>query len=93
MVIFMDLMAPFQCFTPKFHLIFHSLAETGEKGNPWHYSSWFDEHLNKTVKQCCKYASQITFEKTVLLKTREVLRAEPTCKQRRQKAFESQNSN
>lgn len=92
MVIFMELMKPFESFTPKFHLVFHALEETAEKGNPWHYSSWFDEHLNKCVKQCCKHASQITFNETVLMKTLEVLRAEPTCKKRRQEAFRSQAS-
>jgi hypothetical protein len=74
MQIHMDLMRPFECFVPKHHLIFHAICGTEESGNPWKYSTWMDESLNKTLKGCCKHASQITFETTILMKMNEVLK-------------------
>ena len=79
MVIFVDLMRVFEAYVPKFHLVFHALSETGTKGNPWFYSSWLDEALNKQLKGCCRNASAQTFDETVLLKMCEVLKEEVSC--------------
>jgi hypothetical protein len=78
MLLHMELMRPFDVFLPKHHIILHALAEANEKGNPWFYGSWLDESLNKLLKGCCRGASQLTFEETVLAKVSELLKEEPT---------------
>ena len=88
MILHMHLMEEFECFVPKHHVIFHALLETPEKGNPWKYSAWLDEALNKTLKNCCRKASQLTFEEVVLSKTTEVLKSEPSCLRSRKRAID-----
>ena len=66
-------MKPYECYVPKHHMMIHPMQEAVEKGNPWYYSSWLDESLNKTLKAACKNASQATFEETVLMKMTELL--------------------
>ena len=68
------LMQPYDVYTPKHHLMWHVLIRMGYQGNPSFYSNWVDEDLNKKLKACCRNVSQSTFESTVLLKMREVLR-------------------
>ena len=89
MKIVMELIRLFDVYVPKFHIVWHALAETGEKGNPWFYSSWKDESLNKLVKVNCRYASQHCFEEVVLNKTREALKPEPSSASARKRASES----
>ena len=61
------LMAPLDCYVPKHHIVFHLLADVGRKGNPrFCYAKWLDEALNQTLKGAGKYASQRTFECSVL---------------------------
>ena len=71
----MALMVPFECFTPKHHILYHLLVKTGVQGNPLAYSTWLDESLNKTLKQACKNASAATFYPSVLLRMRDLLKA------------------
>ena len=73
MKIHMQIMRPWDQFVPKHHVIFHALQQTMEKGNPWFYSSWLNESLNKQLKHACKDLSQATFETTLLIKMREIL--------------------
>ena len=73
MKIHIQIMRPWECFVPKHHVIFHPLQQTMEKGNPWFYSSWYDEGLNKNLKGTCRNASQLTFESTLLTKMKELL--------------------
>jgi hypothetical protein len=68
------LMVPFESYTPKYHLMFHLLYQSRFHGNPTYYATWLDESLNKTLKAACKHASHMTFEGSVLLKMRELLR-------------------
>ena len=74
MSITMELLRPPDIFTPKFHVIFHALSQTGTLGNPGYYACWLDESLNKALKACCRHASQATFEEVVLHKTKETLK-------------------
>ena len=67
------LMAPLDCYVPKHHIVFHLLADVGRKGNPRFYATWLDEALNKTLKAACKYASQRTFECSVLFRMWDLL--------------------
>ena len=78
MLLHLELERPFEVFVPKHHVILHALGESNDKGNPRAYSSWLDESLNKTLKGCCRDASQITFEEMVLNKVSEILKDEPT---------------
>jgi len=74
----MALMVPFDCFTPKHHIMFHLLAKSGFQGSPMLYATWLDESLNKLLKQGCKNAGSATFYPSVLLKMRDLLKARPT---------------
>ena len=51
---------------PKRHAISHMIIGTPFFGNPKYFACWFDETLNKTLKECCRLRSQQTFESTVL---------------------------
>ena len=70
----MALMVPFDCFVPKHHIVFHLLRNVGFQGNPLVYATWLDESLNKSLKAACKNASPATFEQSVLMKMRELLK-------------------
>jgi hypothetical protein len=59
---------------PKVHFCFHLIHRVQEQGNPRAYATWADESLNKTLKACCRNASQLTWEITVLRKMQHVLR-------------------
>jgi hypothetical protein len=67
------LMAAFDCFVPKHHIVIHLLRNTGFQGNPLRYSTWLDESLNKLLKAACKHASSATLYRSVLLKMRDLL--------------------
>ncbi len=66
-------MAPYKVYTPKFHVMMHCLFNSRRQGNPTVYSNWMDETLNKSLKATCKFASQATFEASVLLKMSTIL--------------------
>lgn len=74
---FLGLMAPFEVFVPKFHVMLHMLANQRFQGNPLVYSNWEDETLNKTLKAACKFVSQSTFEVSVLLRMQTILGRSP----------------
>ena len=61
---------------PKRHLIFHMLERLEDFGNPEWYSNWYDEHLNKLLKNACRCVSQATFETSILQNMRYLLREE-----------------
>ena len=86
MLLHMELMRPLEVYIPNHHDIFHALAEANEKGNPWMYGAWLDESLNKLLKGCCRNASQLTFEETVLAKASELLKVESYCVRKRSHA-------
>ena len=70
----MQLMAPEDAFTPKHHIMMHLLVNTRDLGNPLLYATWRDEALNKTLKLACRETSRTGFERTLLLRMREILR-------------------
>ena len=74
----MSVMEPYACFVPKHHLAFHLVAKMPLHGNPRLYATWLDESLNKKLKACCRYASQVTFEQTVLVRMAELLKPDRT---------------
>ena len=51
---------------PKRHAVSHMVVGAIHFGNPHHYACWFDEALNKILKECCRLRSQKTFEQSVL---------------------------
>ena len=63
------LMRPFMHMVPKHHIWCHFIQRCGVQGNPWKMANFLNESLNKNLKACCKNASQLTFESTVLWKT------------------------
>jgi hypothetical protein len=70
---FVALVESDDCFVPKHHIMFHVLDKTAFQGNPTLYSTWLDEALNKVLKSACRTTSQITFERSVLFRMREIL--------------------
>ena len=70
----MALMRTYEVFTPKHHIIFHMLKKMDYQGNPALYATWLDESLNKMLKKSCKETSQMTFEITILMRMRRVLK-------------------
>ena len=67
------LMAPFDCYVPKHHLVYHLLKKVAYHGSPSFYATWQDESLNTTLKASCRLVSQPTFERSVLIRMRELL--------------------
>jgi hypothetical protein len=59
--------------TPKFHIVFHLIFDISFFGNPSLYATWYDEALNKLLKSTCRQTSQSTFERSVLIRMRELL--------------------
>ena len=82
MKIHMHLMEQWDEFQPKHHVIFHPLQETMEKGNPWFYSAWLDESLNKILKAASGNASNLQFDRTVLLRMKELMKSRTGIKRR-----------
>jgi hypothetical protein len=62
--------------TPKRHLVVHLLHEISWFGNPSAYSCFYDEWLNKMLKEYLRTVSQATFEPFVLLRMRDGLSKE-----------------
>ena len=70
----MILMAVFDIFVPKHHMVYHLLSNMSYHGNPKEYDTWLSEALNKVLKGACRGASQATFEQTVLVRMHHLLR-------------------
>ena len=68
------LMAPFDVYTPKHHLLFHLVHGSSFHGNPRVYANWEDESLNRLLKATCRNVSQVSFDASVLARMRELLR-------------------
>ena len=64
----MSLMAPYDIFIPKHHLMFHLVLRSGEMGNPWFYHTFLDEAMNKTLKAVSRNCHQLTFESSAIIK-------------------------
>ena len=79
----MALMQPFECFVPKHRRMFHLIYNVRYQGNPGYCSTWAYEGLNKTLEAATKFASQLNFERGVLLRMRELLAKDATRKRGR----------
>lgn len=60
--------------TPKRHMMAHLLERQRIQGNPRQYANWLDESLNSELKSACRNTSQVTFERSVLLRMAHFLR-------------------
>ena len=72
----MAMVAFFECYKPKHHAFFHLLKNQSLHGNPRRYANWLGEDNNKVLTASCRNLSQLTSERTVLVKMRENLRAQ-----------------
>ena len=60
---------------PKRHVIVHILERMPDLGNPKEYANWFDESLNKDLKQCCRKTTAFEhFEESLYIRMKEWLR-------------------
>ena len=69
------LMTPLNSFIPKHHEVYHLLRNEAVHGNPTLYSNWLDESLNHTLKLAARNVSQLTFDRSLLLRMQQVLRS------------------
>ena len=79
---YISLMEPDDILTPKNHLVWHMLSRIAFQGNPRFYGTWRDEGLNKTLKKSCRETSQATFERSILMRMRLILRDSFVCRKR-----------
>ena len=66
---------PFAWELPKHHLWIHMVHRAIKTGNPRLVDNFLNESLNKLLKSTCRYASQITFERSVLCKMKGAMRS------------------
>jgi hypothetical protein len=66
---------------PKRHVIFHLMEQLEFLGNPRFYNVWYDEAVNKLLKDACREISQATFEHSLLVRMPELLRE--ACRKRK----------
>ena len=53
---------------PKDHLMAHLTHRAVALGNPWRYTTFLDESLNKELKRVLRLCHQATFESTAFVK-------------------------
>ena len=70
----LNLIAPFDIFLPKHHLMLHVNHRAILQGNPWMYTTFLDESLNKELKKCLRLCHQSTFEDTAFVRVDQVLK-------------------
>ena len=58
---------------PKHHLMFHINHRSPYFGNPWFYTTFLDEGLNKNLKKMLRNCHQMTFETLALCRAPEML--------------------
>ena len=59
---------------PKRHVILHMLERLPDLGNTKAYANWLNETYNKHMKLACRTVSQFTFEASLYLRMREIMR-------------------
>ena len=52
---------------PKDHLMVHLTHRAVALGNPWRYTTFLDESLNKELKRVLRLCHQATFESTAFV--------------------------
>ncbi len=70
-------------FQAKHHLLFHLLAKSEWCGNPTLYATWLSEAYNKKMKAATRNTSQATFERSLLLRMRTLLKSPGVPQKRR----------
>ena len=65
-------MTPVAVFTPTFHAVYHFLANQSQFGNPSYHWNFSDEEANRSLTAAAKTCSQLCFERTLLLRLREL---------------------
>ena len=68
-----NIMKTFTGMLPKHHMLVHAVRRVPFLGNPALYWNFYDEGLNKVLKQCCRNACQHMFEPLVFEKLRQTL--------------------
>ena len=58
---------------PKTHLMVHVNHRARRQGNPWRYTTFLDESLNKELKKVLRNCNQANFETLAMFKIRAVL--------------------
>ena len=53
---------------PEDHLMVHPTHRAVALGNPWRYTTFLDESLNKELKRVLRLCHQATFESTAFVK-------------------------
>jgi hypothetical protein len=56
------------------HIMFHLILRACFLGNPWAYHTFWDESLNKQLKQVCRLCHQANFDAVAIIKGTEVLK-------------------
>ena len=59
--------------TPKSHLMVHVIQRTLLQGNPWNFTTFEDESLNKQLKKVLRCCHQMQFEVMCYTKLDKVL--------------------
>ena len=73
---FMELTLEFGVETPKTHLMCHVSDRARSHGNPWLYTTFYDESLNKELKKVLRLVHQANFEAIGLQKVVSVFLAQ-----------------
>jgi hypothetical protein len=55
-------------YVPKHHLMVHCNHRIGLQGNPWRFTTFLDESMNKELKRVLRLCHQATFETTAMVK-------------------------
>ena len=64
----MRLMQDFDVHLPKHHLMVHVTHRARLQGNPWRYTTFLDESLNKELKKVLRLCHQANFETMAMVK-------------------------
>ena len=69
----MVIIREFDLFIPKHHLMVHVNDRAPFHGNPWKYTTFLDESLNKDLKKCLRLCHQANFEAMAFTKVEAVM--------------------
>ena len=67
------LVEPFEIDLPKNHLLYHIVWRSEWQGNPWTYTCFWDESLNKSLKKCLRLCHQANFERRAFTRIAHIL--------------------
>jgi hypothetical protein len=73
----MRMMIRLDITVPKHHLMYHVLDRAEFLGNPWDYTTFEDEGLNKVLKKSLRLCHQMAFENMTFVKVQAALERTP----------------